>query len=185
MMNQVQNYLICLLLLFLSYSFAQPSIEIVHTEKIQASPYQIEVGFSRWPVQAGRSLDIIFSVDDGIEDKTGTLTLITQTSQKLNRQKETNQPFPLERHPRMRETWGLDVFAFPSAGQWTFNLAIDGAQGHGEGSLAVVLLEPPTFLPRPLTWAIALLPLIALFVIIVIAWRRDKPNRRPDTWSWS
>lgn len=184
-MITMKKYLLCLLFLLLSHSFAQPSIEIVHTEKLQAGPYQIEVGFSRWPIQAGRSLDIVFSVEGSIEDKTGTLTLVTANPQTLNRQKKTNQPFALERHPRMRESWGLDVFAFPSAGQWTFDIAIDGAQGHGKGSLAVVLLEPPTFLPRPITWLIALLPLITLLVIIVIAWQRDKPQRQPDTWSWS
>jgi hypothetical protein len=175
----------CFLFLLVSFSFAQSPLELVHTEVVQAGPYKITVGFSRWPVQAERSLDVVFMVDGSIEDKTGTITLITDTVQKLNRQKKTNQPFALERHPRMREAWGLDVFAFPSDGQWEFKFAIDGAQGHGAGSLAVVLLEKPTFLPRPLTSLIAFLPVIILLVITVIAWRRDKPNRQADTWSWS
>jgi hypothetical protein len=180
----MKNHLIFLLFLLFGHSLAQSSIDIVHTEKLQAGPYQVTVGFSRWPVQAERSLDIVFSVEGGVEDKTGTLTLVTETSQRLSRQKQTNQPFPLERHPRMREAWGLDIFAFPSAGQWEFKVAIEGLQGHGEGSLAVVLLEPPIFLPHPINWVIAFLPLIALFVIIIITWRRDQPNRQPDTWSW-
>ncbi|MGL4609190.1 MAG: hypothetical protein ACRCYY_05815 [Trueperaceae bacterium] len=68
------------------------------------------MGFSRWPVQAERSLDIVFMVEGGLEDKIGTLTLITATTQKLTRQKSTNEPFALERHPRAREMWGPDVF---------------------------------------------------------------------------
>jgi hypothetical protein len=173
------------ILLLASFALAQPRLELVHTEVVQAGPYKITVGFSRWPVQAERSLDIVFRVDGGVEDKTGTITLVTDTPQTFNRQKKSNQPFGLERHPRMREAWGLDVFAFPSPGQWAFKFAIDGAQGHGEGSLAVVLLERPAFLPRPVTSLIAFLPLIILLVIIVIAWRRDKPNRQADTWLWS
>jgi hypothetical protein len=179
------RHFICLLFLLLSQSFAQPPIEIIHTEKLQAGPYQLEIGFSRWPVQAGRSLDIVFSVEGGVEDKIGTLTLVTANPQTLNRQKKTNQPFPLERHPRMREAWGLDEFAFPSDGQWTFDIAVDGPQGEGKGSLAVMLLEPPKFLPHPVNWVIAFLPLIALLVITVMVWQRDKPNRQADTWSWS
>jgi hypothetical protein len=173
-----------LLFLLLSFSLAQGSLELVHTEVVQAGPYEITVGFSRWPVQAERSLDVVFMANGGIEEKTGTLTLVTATSHKLSRQKSTNQPFRLERHPRMREAWGLDVFAFPSDGQWEFKFAVDGAQGHGEGSLAVVLLERPAFLPRPVTSLIAFLPVMILLVIIVIAWQRDKPNLQVDTWSW-
>ncbi|MGL4609191.1 MAG: hypothetical protein ACRCYY_05820 [Trueperaceae bacterium] len=62
--------------------------------------------------------------------------------------------------------------------------AIDGDQGHGEGSLALVLLEKPAFLPRPVTALIALLPVLILLTLLVVLWRRDKPRQQPDTWSW-
>jgi hypothetical protein len=177
--------LIYLLFFLLRSSFAQGSLELVHTEIVQAGPYKITVGFSRWPVQAERSLDSVFIVEGGIEDKKGTLTLVTATPRALGRRKQSGQPFALERHPRMRGAWGLDVFAFPSPGQWEFKISIDGAQGHGEGSLAVVMLDKPAFLPRFVTALISFLPLVILFILIVIVWRRDKPNHQSDTWSWS
>jgi hypothetical protein len=99
------------------FSLAQPPLDIVHTEKIQVGPYLATIGFTRWPVQAERSLDIIFALEDGIADKKGTLTLVTNPPQLFDRTKQTGEPYPLERHPRMREAWGLDVFAFPASGQ--------------------------------------------------------------------
>jgi hypothetical protein len=176
---------ICMFAIFLfGFSLAQPPLDIVHTEKVRVGPYQATVGFTRWPVQAERSLDMTFTIDGGIEGKKGTLTLITNPPQLFDRTKQTGEPYPLERHPRMREAWGLDVFAFPSPGQWQLEFAIDGPQGIGEGSLAVVMLEPPVFLPKPLAWSLAFLPLFALLIVIGIVWQRDKPNRHAATWSW-
>jgi hypothetical protein len=169
----------------LHFSLAQSSFNIVHEEKLKVGPYNVTVGFSRWPVQADRSLDIIFSVEGGINDKRGTVTLVTATPQTFNRQRRSHEAWPLARHPSQRDSWGLDVFAFPTEGQWEFQFVIDGSQGQGEGSLAVVLLGPPVFLPRTVTSLIALLPLILLLVIITLAWRRDKPCQQADTWSWS
>jgi hypothetical protein len=164
---------------------AQPSPKVAHEEQLNVGPYNVTIGFSQWPVQAERSLDLYFSVEGGIEDKRGTLTLVTATPQTFNRQRRSHEPWSLARHPSQRDAWGLDVFAFPVEGQWEFQFVVDGPQGQGKGSLAVVLLEPPVFLPHSVAVFIAFLPLVALATIIVIIWRRSKPLQQTDTWSWS
>jgi hypothetical protein len=176
----------CLLLsFFLHVSLAQASPSVAHEEILEVGPYQVTIGFSRWPVQAERSLDVVFSVKGGIEDKYGTLTLVTAEPQTFNRQRRSHEAWPLARHPSQRDSWGLDVFAFPTKGQWELQFVIDGPEGQGEGSLAVVLLEKPAFLPRLIAFLIAFLPFMFLLTVIVIAWRRDQPNLQADTWSWS
>ncbi|MEK8173721.1 hypothetical protein NKH77_46760 [Streptomyces sp. M19] len=54
---------------------AYAPVGIVHTERVQAGPYTITVGFSEWPLRAMRSLDFTFAPDDGIAHKSGTLTI--------------------------------------------------------------------------------------------------------------
>jgi hypothetical protein len=177
------RYLLTFIVVLITLVLAQNPVTLVHTEDIKVGPYNVTVGFSRWPVQADRSFDLTFAVEGGIADKEGTITLQAPTL------KDTddffNYPFPLSRFPRDRNVWGLDVISFPEQGQWKYTFAIDGPQGRGEGSLDVVFLERPPFLPSVVNWSLAFLPFIALIILITVGWLRVKPGKRAETWTWN
>ncbi len=175
------RYFMFIIVLLFTFTFAQPA-KIVHTETVKVGPYNVQVGFSRWPVQADKSLDITFSPDGGITDKTATIALIAPTLRSA--EEDYNTPFPLLRYARDRTMWGFDVISLPEKGQWKFQFEIDGPQGKGTGSLGVVLLERPAFLPPLINWAIGLLPFIGLVAFISSAWRKAKTGKRPETWMW-
>jgi hypothetical protein len=150
---------------------AYEPVNIVHTERVQAGPYGLTVGFSTWPLRAMQSLDFTFIPDGGIDDKSGTLVRISP-------QAGQTRPQPLARHPRRRDVWGLDVRSLNAQGQWTFRFALDGPQGKGAGELRnlTVLQQPGP--PMALSWSISTLPLIGLIVFLVVAWRRTRPALR-------
>ena len=78
----------------------------------------------------------------------------------------------LVRHPRKRDTWGLDTQALDTPGTYSFEFIIDGPQGEGQGTLnGVTVLDQPGP-PLPLSWAVGSLPFGALLAFLVIAWRR-------------
>ncbi|WP_179956859.1 hypothetical protein [Amycolatopsis anabasis] len=147
---------------------AYEPVNIVHTERVQAGPYGLTVGFSTWPLRAMQSLDFTFIPDGGIDDKSGTLAKLTPDTGQ-------GRPQPLARHPRKREVWGLDVRSLDLEGNWTFRFALDGPQGKGVGELKnLAVLEQPGP-PMALSWSISTLPLIGLVVFLVVAWRRTRP----------
>jgi hypothetical protein len=169
-----------LLTLALSLAMAAPAmayapVNIVHTERVQAGPYRVTVGFSVWPIRAMQSLDFTFMPDGGIAGKSGTLT---QTGPGV---KADEHVTPLVRHPRKYDSWGLDVQALSAPGTYSLGFAIDGPQGHGEGSVQglTVLNQPGP--PLALSWLVGSLPFLGLVVFIAIAWRRLQPGRRPLT----
>lgn len=166
----------------ITFSSAQNPITLAHTEEVQVGPYNVTVGFSRWPVQADRSFDLIFDVEGRIQDKEGTVTLVAPTLRDTD--DFFNYPFPLSRFARDRNVWGFDVIAFPEEGQWQYQFVIDGPQGQGTGSLDVVFLERPPFLPSIVNWSLGFLPLIALILLITVSWLRVRPGKRADTWMW-
>jgi hypothetical protein len=53
-------------------AMAYEPVNIVHTEHVQAGPYDLTVGFSTWPLRAMQSLDFTFAPDGGLDGKTGT-----------------------------------------------------------------------------------------------------------------
>ncbi|WP_067685769.1 hypothetical protein [Nocardia jejuensis] len=150
---------------------AYQPVDTVHTEHVQAGPYDLTVGFSEWPLRAMQSLDFTFDAEGGIDDKSGTLAQI-QPNGKVRRNEA------LSRHPRMREVWGLDVRSLDKQGDWTFRFTIDGPQGRGEGELRnLTVLEQPGP-PLGLSWALSTLPLLGLIVFLTYAWRRTRPDTR-------
>ncbi|HEV3358095.1 MAG TPA: hypothetical protein VG247_14970 [Pseudonocardiaceae bacterium] len=151
---------------------AYAPVDIVHTERVQAGPYAVTVGFSTWPIRAMRSLDFTFSPDGGIADKSGSLIM---TGPEFG---PRGSDSPLVRHPRKRDVWGLDVQALNTPGSYTIGFVINGPQGQGEGTLnnLTVLDQPGP--PLPLSWAVGTLPLGALLVFLVIVWRRTRPGKR-------
>ena len=177
----MRSFLTLLVTVFLTTSLAQREVVLEHTEKVQVGPYQLTVGFSRWPVQADRSLDFVFIPEGGLADKTATITFIAPSKTQHD---FTDYHYPLPRFARDPTMWGFDVMSLPEEGQWTFKIAIDGSQGRSEGSLDVVLLPRPAFLPRIVNWTLGLLPFMALIVLLVVMWFRVKPGKCSDTWTW-
>jgi hypothetical protein len=151
---------------------AYAPVDIVHTERVQAGPYAVTVGFSTWPIRAMRSLDFTFSPDGGIADKSGSLIM---TGPEFG---PRGSDSPLVRHPRKRDVWGLDVQALNTPGSYTIGFVINGPQGQGEGTLnnLAVLDQPGP--PLPLSWAVGTLPLGALLVFLVVVWRRTRPGKQ-------
>ncbi len=155
-------------------ALAYEPVNIVHTERVQAGPYGVTVGFSTWPLKAMQSLDFTFAPDGGIADKSGRLAMLYGPDSRQRRSQ------PLARHPRKREVWGLDVLSMPQQGDWTFRFTIDGPAGHGVGELKGIKVLDQPGPPLGLSWGISTLPLFGLVALIVGAWRRTrKPAPAP------
>lgn len=127
-----------------SPALAYQPVAIVHTEHVQAGPYDVTVGFSKWPLRAMQSLDFTFVPDGGIAGLSGTLI---QTGPGVP---SDEQSTPLVRHPRKLDSWGLDVKAFDSPGAHTLGFEITGPKGNGSGTLRnlEVLAQPGPPLAR-------------------------------------
>ena len=154
---------------------AYAPVDIVHTERVQAGPYRVTVGFSVWPIRAMQSLDFTFIPDGGIAGKSGRL-LIDGPGVKPD-QRNT----PLVRHPRKPDMWGLDVKSLNAPGNYSFGFTIDGSQGHGQGTLTGITVLNQPGPPLGLSWAIGSLPFVGLLALLVVAWRRTGPGRQPLT----
>jgi hypothetical protein len=146
---------------------AYDPVNIVHTEKVQAGPYSMTVGFSTWPLKAMQSLDFTFAPEDGIAGKAGVLTMS---------QGQFIMDEPLARHPRKREVWGLDIRSLPAPGAWTLRFDVEGPAGTGTGELKNLQVMEQPGPPMGLSWAVSTIPLFGLIALIVVAWRR---TRRP------
>ena len=156
-------------------AMAYAPVDIVHTERVQAGPYGVTVGFSTWPIRAMRSLDFTFMPDGGITGKSGTLRM---TGPGVPHDERVT---PLVRHPRKRDSWGLDVKSLDAPGSYSFGFVINGPLGPGQGTLqGVTVLDQPGP-PLPLSWTIGTLPLLGLIVFLVVAWRRTRPGHQPLT----
>lgn len=156
---------VCGLVVGSGTALAYPPVETVHTETVQAGPYAMTIGFSRWPLRAMQSLDFSFVPEDGIAEKSGTLTKIAPAGRTRTQ--------PLARHPRAREVWGLDIYALPQEGSWTFRFTVDGPRGTGVGETTFDVLEQPGP-PMGLSWAISAIPLVGLVWFLVVVWRRNR-----------
>ncbi len=148
-----------------------------HHETLQAGPYVVLVGFSEWPIQAERSIDITFEPEGGIAEKSASIRITDAAG-------ELYEVGPLGRHPRQRELWGLDLIALPTQGDWTIELTVDGPLGSGTGTLAGIPVGarpgPP---PLPI-WLLAALPLVFLFWLGVRGWRSVRPGQSPAAHAW-
>lgn len=145
---------------------AYAPVNVVHTEQVAVGPYQLTVGFSTWPLRAMQSLDFTFSPVDGIEGKSGTLTIVTPDGREPRAE-------PLARHPRKRDVWGLDIRALQEEGRYQFIFDINGPRGPATGTLNLEVLAQPGP-PLALSWTISLIPLFALIGVLIVAWRRTR-----------
>jgi hypothetical protein len=147
---------------------AYEPVNIVHTERVQAGPYAITVGFSTWPLRAMQSLDWTFAPEGGVADKSGTLTMTGPGATTEGRKR------PLAKHPRKLEVWGLDIKSVDAPGQWALRFRVDGPLGPGEGALTgLTVLEQPGP-PMALNWSLSTLPLVGLVAFLAVAWRRTR-----------
>ncbi|MET0237386.1 MAG: hypothetical protein ABW224_22240 [Kibdelosporangium sp.] len=144
---------------------AYDPVNVVHTEKVQAGPYTMTIGFSTWPLKAMQSLDFTFAPDDGIAGKSGLLTMT---------QGRSGRSEPLARHPRKREVWGLDIRSLPEPGAWTLRFQVEGPAGVGTGELKNLQVMEQPGPPMGLSWAVSTIPLFGLIALIVVAWRRTR-----------
>jgi hypothetical protein len=152
-------------------AMAYPPVGVVHTEQVQAGPYAITVGFSSWPIRAMRSLDFTFAPVGGISGKSGIVGIFPPGGR--------GRIKPLARHPRKRDVWGLDIESLDRAGVYAFRFDVNGPRGRGEGTLDGVEVLGQPGPPLALSWTVGSLPLVALVTLIVVAWRRVRPGRRP------
>jgi hypothetical protein len=148
---------------------AYEPVNVVHAERVEAGPYVLTVGFSKWPIRATQSLDFTFVPDGGLEAMSGTVSMVGPVA--VRRAME-----PLSRHPRKREVWGLDIRAIPAPGDWTMRFTLDGPVGRATGELrALKVLEQPGP-PMALSWAIGTIPLWGMIAMLVVVWRRHKAS---------
>ena len=168
------------LLVFPGTARAAEPVPIVHRETMSAGPYELTVGFSKWPLAEGVSFDLLIDPADGIADKTGTFTILSPNGMAF----EYFEDEPLARHPRQRDSWGLDVVSFQdtgAGGPWTLDVSVDGPQGPGKARL-VVPFEPLPGPPQAMSWLIATIPMVLIAAMILVAWIRLRPARQPDAW---
>lgn len=151
---------------------AYQPVNIVHTERVRVGPYDLTVGFSTWPLRAMQSLDFTFLPDGGIDGKSGTLRVAGPGLKSVRTR-------PLVRHPRKRDSWGLDVKALDAPGSYRFAFTIDGPQGHGAGALEDLRVLDQPGPPLALSWTLGTLPLVGLLAFLAVAWRRTRPGRLP------
>ncbi|MFJ6182206.1 hypothetical protein [Streptomyces sp. NPDC092295] len=151
---------------------AYEPVGIVHTERVQAGPYSVTIGFSTWPLRAMQSLDFTFAPEGGIAGKSGTLT---RDATGLD---SGDRVTPLARHPRKLDVWGLDIKSFPDPGDVALTFAIDGPEGHGTGTLRRLTVLDQPGPPLSLSWSVCALPVLGLIAFLVIAWRRNEPACR-------
>ncbi|MFI6010980.1 hypothetical protein ACIBAG_19535 [Streptomyces sp. NPDC051243] len=124
--------------LFVSAPAAQAyePVDIVHTEKVKVDPYNLTVGFSRWPLRAEQSLDFAFAPDGGIKGRSGTLPMTAPGQEAGGAGGFGGMGSQLSRHPRKLSVWGLDVQSLPTESKWSFTFTIKGSQSQGTGTLS-------------------------------------------------
>lgn len=168
----MKRWLIALLISSLStWALAEP---IKHTERLEIGGLKLTVGFTEWPLQAERSLDMTFSLTGGIAGRTVLGRFI----------KPDGTPWgdaqPLPRFPRDRTMWGFDSQALPVEGNWKLELSINNQKA----TLPLTVLERPAGPPSNLITALALIPILAVFVLATRAWLRVKPLRQLESKIW-
>jgi hypothetical protein len=161
--------------LFASVGVAEEVIK--HRETVQVGAYQLELGFSQYPIRAERSLDITFTPEGGIEGKSGTIKYTSPSGEK-------SPEIKLVRFPKNRQIWGLDLTTLPKKGTWNLEFTINGKQGKGVGNLKLEVLERPAGPSVALTQPLGLIPILAVLILATRAWLRVHPTRHAEANGW-
>ena len=168
----MKRWLIALLISSLStLALAEP---VKHTQQLEVGNLKLTVGFTEWPLQAERSLDMTFSPEGGIAGKTVLARFVKPDGT------QWGEARPLPRFPRDRTVWGYDSAALPIEGNWRLELSV----GNQKAMLPLTVLERPVGPPGNLITALALIPILAVFVLAIRAWLRVKPLRQLEAKSW-
>lgn len=146
---------------------AYEPVHTVHTERVQAGPYELTVGFSKWPIRAQQSLDFTFVPAGGLDGKSGTVSMLGPVP--VRRASEN-----MARHPRKREVWGLDIRSVPAPGDWTLKFTVNGPSGQGTGQTRPLAVLDQPGPPFALSWALGTIPLWGMIATLVLTWHRNK-----------
>ncbi len=146
-----------------------------HTEQLEVGGLKLTVGFTEWPLQAERSLDMTFSPEGGVAGKTVLVRFV-----KPDGTQWAIQSASLPRFPRDRTMWGFDSFALPIEGNWKLELSVNNQKA----VLPLTVLERPAGPPANLITVLAMVPILAVFVLAIRAWLRVKPLRQLESTSW-
>ena len=163
-----------LALVFCALGIAQAA-KFVHTETLRIGQETLHVNFTEFPPRAERSIDFTFAPEGGIAGKTGSIKLIRPNG------KTYDQGNLLPRFPRDRKVWGFDSIAFPDQGTWQLEITLNG---EGTARLPIPVLARPAGPPSILIYALAAIPITALFVLGARAWWRVRPQRHTEARSW-
>ena len=165
---------ILIALMVCALSVAQAA-KMVHTETVKIGAQTLSVNFTEFPPRAERSLDLTVSAEGGIAEKTGKVAFIQPNGETYF---ESDR---LPRFPRDRTVWGFDSIAFPQQGTWQLEITING---QGKARLPIKVLERPAGPPSIPIYALAVIPMLALFVLGARAWWRVRPQRQAEARSW-
>ncbi len=145
-----------------------------HTQQLELDGFQITVGFTEWPLQAERSLDMTFNPEGGIAGKAVLARFVKPDGT------QWGEARPLPRFPRDRTMWGYDSAALPIEGNWRLELSV----GNQKAMLPLTVLERPAGPPGNLITALAMIPVLAVFMLALRAWLRVKPLRQLESKNW-
>ncbi len=174
-MKVLARVLIVALAFLGNIGFAEEIIK--HRETVQVGAYQLEVGFSQFPVRAERSLDITITPEGGIQGLSGT----TKMTLLGGKQVIEND---LVRFTKNRKIWGYDLISIPRKGTWNLEFVINGKQGKGVGNLKLEVLERPAGPSVALTQPLGLIPILAVLILATRAWLRVRPTRHAEANQW-
>jgi len=160
-------------LLISSVSAVGLAAPLKHTEQLEVGNLKLTVGFTEWPVQAERSLDMTFSPEGGIVGKAVKIRIVRPDG-------TSRGSFNLPRFVRDRSVWGFDSEAFTTKDKWTLEFSANGAKT----SLPLTVLERPAGPPSNLITALAMIPILAVFVLALRAWLRVKPLQQLESRRW-
>lgn len=152
---------------------AEP-LTIVHSERTSLGDSTLTASFTDWPIKAGRSLDFTFEPAGGIAGRSGTVRAIPPSGEAkaLGIVGLDGEPdMKLQRHPRARQAWGLDVVALPEEGPWHFEFTVHGPDGTSTATLPVTV-GPMPGPPMAVSWVVGMTPWAVALVVLGRRWRR-------------
>jgi hypothetical protein len=155
--------------------------EIRHTENMMVGNTNVTIGYSDYPILAERSLDLTFNPQGGITNKTASVEFFKPNGEKWANTSPGALPTDkLPRYPRNRSIWGYDAKAFPIQGTWQMKLTING-----NTSTKPMQVGPrPAGPPSNLIIVLAIMPILAMFIIALRAWIKVQPLRHTESRIW-
>lgn len=149
------------------------AVEVKHSENLMVGTTKVMVGYSEFPLQAERSFDFTFAMQNGIAGQQGKIEFVQPNG-------ETYFSTKLPRYTRDRTIWGFDNIAIPTQGTWRMELEINGARA----TLPLEVGARPAGPPNNLITFLAILPMLALLLLAIRAWSQVRPMRHIESRTW-